>query len=153
MDGELPCASQEGKDIFACYVDGEPYVAAVTFKPGGVYKVHMTYNDISGQIDIAGNRDTENDQNEFISFRIFATNGAGTYPMTAYTPSDDTGYLNIHTAKEYFHDSTNVGSVNVTKIDSDIRFISGTFEMLLINSAYYPDSTMSITDGRFDVRY
>lgn len=152
MDGALPCATQEGKNTFGCYIDGEPFVADVKFTVGGPVAVSATYNENTKYVQISGTRDKGIDDLEKVYFCFFANNGVASYSM--YSIVDDLeGFTDFTDNVEYFHDTTSFGQVDVSNIDTSVKFISGTFEMTLKNTAYGADSLMVITGGRFDIRY
>ena len=44
------------------------------------------------------------------------------------------------------------GTVNITKIDTVNKFVSGTFQFTAIN-LYNAPQPLSVTEGRFDVKY
>lgn len=150
MEGPLPCASQQGNDIFGCYIDGEPFVA----KTNSIYtfKVNALYDSGTKYVAVEGRRDTNSDQLEKISFSFYANSGIGLYQMSAST-AVKVGYVNYAIGEEYYHDTTNFGNVTLTAINTDEEFVSGTFDMTLKNTNNSPDSLMVITNGRFDIRY
>ena len=151
MDGQLPCATQEGKNTFGCYIDGEPFVAKVSNQIG-LAAVSATYDINTNYIQILGQHEINQNLIERVYFCFFAENSSGTFPMFAID-EELTGYEIISGGVDYFHDTTNFGQVYVSSINTSVKFVSGTFDMTLKNTSYGSDSLMVISDGRFDIRY
>lgn len=133
-------------------IDGVPFVADVKFTVGGPVPLSGSFNEESKLLVIQGNRGNDNGSVDAVSFMAVVSNGNSTYNMSV-SSSTFKGYLNfVGSSCEYYHNPNNKGSVEITFIDLDDNIISGTFDMTLVNPDC-ADSTMAITEGRFDFGY
>lgn len=149
---ELPPLTHSGKNTFGCYLDGEPFVAKTSFSIGGAVPVSGNFDESTKYLIFQGTKEHESGRLERVNIFVYVTNGADTYSMWANT-SNYVGYTDYSNQNcEYFHDQTNKGIVTITFLDETKNIISGIFEMTLINSNC-TDSTMVISDGRFDFGY
>ncbi len=152
---ELPPKTQEGKHTFGCRIDGEVFVAGLdNANPLGAIPIAVVYNPDSKYLAVGGKRKLDNGSIERVSVKIYASEGVGLYEMY-FTSEGYIGYNGIGSSIpcDYYHDLENKGSVTVTHLDTIKNTVSGTFAMELINPDCSEKQTMSITDGRFDVRY
>lgn len=149
---QLPEATQEGKNTFGCYINGEPFVPHVDFAFGGVAAVWAGFNEETRLFRTQGTRETKEDKFEDVRFRAYITDGTGEYSMYSETDTYD-GYNGYGSMCTFYHDQSNFGNINITHLDEELDIISGTFEMTLINSDCPTGTTLEITDGRFDLRY
>ncbi len=152
---ELPPKTQEGKHTFGCLLDGEVFVAGYeNVNPLGSIPLIVKYNESSTYLAIQGKRRSENDAIERVSIKIYAPEGVGTYNMF-FTTDEYVGYGGVGDVIGcgFYHDLDNKGNVTITHLDTIKNTVSGTFAMELINPDCSEKQTLSITDGRFDVRY
>jgi hypothetical protein len=147
----LPPLTTEGKNTFGCLVNGKPFIS--NYKGSSMNVVPAFYYDTKRFVIDA----TMIDENDILSqtgFIFHLTHNTGEYQMygiatdsRSYTLYDPNVECNV-----YYNDIENLGTVNVTFLDTIKRIISGTFQMDLINN----DCTvpvLKVSDGRFDVRF
>ncbi|MBD3638189.1 MAG: hypothetical protein HUJ25_12625 [Crocinitomicaceae bacterium] len=152
-DGQLPCATTEGKNIFGCYIDGQPFVADVDFTVGGPIAVDGNFNEDTKWLSVQGTYEDPDDNLESIYLYAYILNGIGSY-FVDITGTEQHGYIDFSGQKcNYYHDPDNPGTVNISFLDTEENIISGTFGLILKNSACTSDTLMQITDGRFDILY
>ncbi len=151
---ELPPKTQEGKHTFGCRLDGEVFVAQVNANPLGTVAISVTYKKSNGYFVLGGTYQLSNGDYEKVTLRTYIPKGNGTYDMY-FTSDEFIGYQVVGEtyACDYYHDLDNKGNVTITHLDTIKNTVSGTFAMELINPDCSEKQTMSITDGRFDVRY
>lgn len=141
----LPNATQTGAGIFACLVNGRQFIAHYDATLSGA-KYSQDTIGVTGSPKIA-------DFSEVIGFQVVGSPiQTGTYPING-----------MATYAEFLTDSTCLGisfnetaanatsgSVQLTKIDTVNKIISGTFQFVFpIPSC----DTLKVTEGRFDYRY
>ena len=149
----LPCLKTEGGNMFACLVDGEPFIAGVqNYTIGGAVPVSGFYDESDSLLFFQGVYEDETDRIQKIYIRATITPVKGEYLLTSNTDKfkgyDDLDGINC----DYYYDTTNYGVLNIHRFDKVNRCISSYFNMTLIN----PDcskSTMEITQGRFHFNY
>jgi hypothetical protein len=147
--GELPKATQQGKNTFACKINGKAFVAESSKGLFGITPVFASYNRQGNQLYVRGSR-LGTDKHENILFQIEEVKGVGVYALD-YQPSygqyEDT-FLSpgkyYQTVRQY------TGRLHLTKLDLKAGIIAGTFEFRAVNAI---DSTdvVSLTHGRFDI--
>ena len=151
---QLPPATQEGANTFGCLVDGEVFLPKNDDVFRLPYYASYGYGNLSGTVRFfAGNTDQD------IGF-LFVFEKILTEPTYFSLPSRDTtvnGAIILN--PEIFFSIDNVqyqtigGFVNITALDTlDVRFVSGTFSCDFVNETDNTD-TVSVTDGRFDLKF
>jgi len=142
---ELPPETQKGANTFGCLVNGELFVAQPHFSGFNVqnYVDALYINALDGNstITIFGSR-----KSGFIEFRI---------------PNPEIGKSFITNKSEYSSNGNrfqgeDTGEIFLTKLDLENRIVSGTFEFeipLLKDGEAVEDSTVKITEGRFDIKF
>jgi hypothetical protein len=150
-EDKLPPATQEGKNTFGCLVNGKAWKP----KGGGLLKpgLQLSYSEISGNFFISA-----------IHYRTEGFSGLGVsnglFPLfdaSSVVLSDSAVfYYDTHLPCEtpYYYTSIGVdkeGYINVSKIDREKGFISGTFEFDILDPVCL--DTFKITKGRFDIKY
>lgn len=149
---QLPCQTHEGKNTFGCLIDGVPFIAKTSFSIGGPVALSGSFDESTNLLKIQANRENSSEHLEKVNFQVYVSN-IGTLLEMNVLIDDYDGYADYSGNKcEYYHDLGNKGSVNITFLDLEENIISGTFEMTLINPDC-TDSTMAITEGRFDFGY
>jgi hypothetical protein len=149
---DLPCATQTGENTFGCYIDGEPWVAKVepyVLDPSA-HKIEASYDETD--------YGTFNDN----YFRLLGAYRGDTSSslIIHFKPLLQTGRAFINTLNFYgieFRTSQNLFKIDpdspyeihFTKLDTVKNIASGTFYFSCISDS----DTLSVTDGRFDVRY
>lgn len=154
---ELPPATQTGANTFGAMVNGAFWVP----KGFGSFPA----NDIL-EVRFLANMNMYINANDFSKsptekeFEIFVQNvtGPGTYMLNTNVtyPSASANYAyyvkrTLTPVDEWITSSQQTGSVTITKFDIPNHIVSGTFQFNLVN-LYDPSKTMTVTDGRFDIR-
>lgn len=146
-DNGLPPATQRGAQMFACRVNGKPWISSKSqYAMGGRAFKDSLY--VSGGFGVTHYFD-------YLDFRIRGNMVQGTtfrlnnFPANFAQISTDQdcaqnllGYLERHNAID--------GSLHLTKLDTINKIMSGTFHCVIPLPGC---DTVHITDGRFDVRY
>jgi hypothetical protein len=151
----LPEATQTGRGIFACYVNGKPFIDN-SGSPNGI-SFNCYYQLVNGEyyFGIGGQKivDDLRTVNLFTTAKTLAEgeflilqenldgNAWGAARFNTQTIGGDESYTN----SEY------TGELYITKFDFENRIISGTFSM----NIQHPVSgeTVEIREGRFDTRF
>lgn len=153
---ELPPATQTGAHTFGAKVNGEFWVPQgfgivptaskleAHFAPGDDFYIN------------ARNFGSSPTETEFEIF-IKGVNAPGTYildkPRSGITNSYAYYVKRTMTPEnEWVTNDQYTGTVNITKIDTVNKFVSGTFQFTAIN-LYNAPQPLSVTEGRFDVKY
>lgn len=150
-EDKLPPETQEGKNTFGCLVNGKVWVpTGITFpSPNINAEVSKTQFRIGALKSKGG----------YVSFNIQFQPSSGIFNlnnekcMAAYGNSTANCY--------YRTDSiTSIGTLEITKFDSINNIISGRFsfnasKFLIVGTVSDEscDSTVTITEGRFDIKY
>lgn len=149
----LPNATQEGKNIFACRVNGENWIGKE--KPGLDYYIDVYFKDSFMVVRGTQEKDkTLERYNIIVNTKYLLTN--------INIPLYDT----INSYPEFYVIGTNCfintggygsikrkgyeGGLTITRADTIKKIVSGTFWFNILTD--YCD-TMKVTDGRFDIRY
>ncbi|PZE18585.1 hypothetical protein DNU06_01780 [Putridiphycobacter roseus] len=148
---KLPQATHTGANTFGCYINGALFVAQSN-NYNKVIPIYCSYNKISeNELRIQGSRLNDSVRDN-VSFIAFIDKGAGAYEMDIIGDVH-IGYINfVNGYHEYYQLENNPGKLTVTFMDTVNRIISGNFQMQLYNEDY-PIKIVSITDGRFDLKY
>jgi hypothetical protein len=152
-DNGLPCLTHEGNNTFGCLIDGVPFVAKTSFSIGGAVPVSGSFDESTQYLIIEGSKEDPSEKIETVKIRAYVLSGVGSYSMWV-TSSSAQGYtyFNNPNVCTYYHDLDNKGIINISFLDTEKNIISGTFDMTLVNPDC-ADSTMVITEGRFDFGY
>lgn len=152
----LPVITNEGKGTFGCLVNNRIWVPNeykdkisceyLTWKNGG-----SGYGTLSIK---SSKRHFFNDKasglNMTLHNRVFTT---GKAPL--YFKSSTHDYIFLNTDTSFYYDNLQQGSdnfINISRLDTVNRIISGTFQCALID-LYEAKDTLRITEGRFDLRF
>lgn len=151
----LPDATQTGRGIFACYVDGKPFIDN-SGSPNGI-SFNCFYQNISGEyhFGIQGNGNVKN----IISVGLSSSNlnfvENQTYQLFSDISGDLTGKCDFYIAPDSQELSlTNenyTGELIITKFDIQNQIISGTFWFDIQNP--FTGDRVKITQGRFDTHF
>ena len=155
----FPAETQEGKNTFGCFINGQAFIAATTLfglvRPVNVYyyKDSTAYHkagflsingtDARSSMDIAGDIMINKQQ-------VF---GTGTYNLQPVANCgtangcDDIVYSNVKANKPYFGE---YGTLTVTKLDTLNKIVSGRFSFVAKDTL---GNSVQITAGRFDAKY
>jgi hypothetical protein len=153
----LPEATQTGRGIFACLVDGKPFIDN-SGSPNAI-SFNCFYQLVDGEyyFGIGGEDDAINNLNSiFIGSQDILLIENQTYHLKEWIQGNAYGSggfsLNVNTIDEWNTDSNNYkGELKITKFDIQNQIISGTFWMDLKNP--FTDVTIKIREGRFDTRF
>jgi hypothetical protein len=154
---ELPPATQTGAQTFGAKVNGVNWIPR-GFGPipaHDILELRLLANTdmYINAMDISSSPT----ETEF-EISVKGITGPGTYLLNVNTgyPSSTANYAyyvkRILTPKEeWMTTSVQTGSVTITKFDLTNKIISGTFQFNM-SDIYDPSRTISVTDGRFDLR-
>lgn len=138
-DTILPAITSTGANTFGCRVNGIFWLAVPTKKISGSY----SRGAISIVMDMSG---------DYQSSSILLTSSynsilqPGIYHYTKDISGIYTDKNNYYTTND---DSNNIGFINIIRLDSKNRILSGNFEF----RPYSGPKSVNITSGRFDFKY
>ena len=149
---DLPCATQTGENTFGCYINGKPWVAKVepyVLDPAA-HKIEASYDETNygtfndNYVRLLGVYRGDTASSLIIHFKPLlqagkvSINALNFYGIEFRTPQ-----------KLYKIDPNSLYEIHFTKLDTVKNIASGTFYFTCISNS----DTLSVTDGRFDVRY
>jgi hypothetical protein len=146
----LPAATQTGRGIFACHVNGENFIGEDTS--------NSYYQYVEGEYHLGLGANSSGEGNPS-SLGIY-THGIEleqnhTYPLNVY--SNNTSYGEgsfVYSSTEGYAVYTDIiysGELHITRFDTSQHIISGTFWYDLKHPV--TGDTVKIRDGRFDVHF
>ncbi|MEO7923475.1 MAG: DUF6252 family protein [Chitinophagaceae bacterium] len=154
---ELPPATQTGAHTFGAKVNGINWIPRgfLSIPAHDALQVQILANsDMTIRaMDLAGSP-TE------YEFEILLKNmtGPGTYQLnTSVTyPTTNANFAyyvkrTLTPVDEWITSATHTGTVIITKFDVPNKIVSGTFQFTLVD-IYNPSRTLTVTDGRFDIK-
>lgn len=140
----LPNATSEGKNIFACRVNGQNWISetGIYNMGGGVSNDSLTAN---------GGRNSSGAEDIFL-LRIGAFQENITYNLNGETKITytTTRLCNSNVINFYAYEAI-TGFIKLSKIDITRKILSGTFSFIIIRQEC--NDTLNFTDGRFDIKY
>lgn len=154
---ELPPATQTGAHTFGLKLNGEMWVPQgfAGIPDSDLLKARLLGNVLT---ITAQNFSSSPTETEF-EMKIFGAAGTGTYLFNSNTsyPGGPAHYgyhvkRKVNPLDEWITSAAQNGSVNITRLDTAARVVSGTFQFNaanLVNAA----QTISVTEGRFDIKY
>ena len=147
----LPEFTTSGKNTFGCYINGEAYIPVVRRficcegQPSAIitdYIGYPVYEFNVSTIRAVDEEDTVNDA--AVRINIMNPEKEAEYKVN---------YAIVKYNKNYYYvDPVKKGSVRILKLDTVNHIISGKFTFKAYNSEDMTDS-VSLTDGRFDLKY
>lgn len=141
-DTILPPITTIGANTSGCLVNGKFWLVTPTRKTSGSYS--------RGSMSIRLDRSGDGQSSTIIISSLYnIILGPGEYKYNRNLAASYSTLGKLYTTTD---DSSNIGKLNVLKVDSINRIISGTFEFNLNNSAIIPND-ISVTSGRFDIKY
>ena len=152
----LPEATQTGRGIFACYVNGKPFIDN-SGSPNGI-SFNCYYQLIDGEYYF-GIQGGHNGVDSVISVGLSTIN-LGIQQNTTYNllerqsgNSSGTCIVNPDFNTQEFTDTNTEysGEMTITKFDMENRILSGTFWFDVENP--FTGETIEIREGRFDTRF
>jgi len=144
---ELPPITHEGKNTFGCLINGEVWLPDVT--DGSIIDHKLTIDITSNSFNIKAQL-VKNKKDEW--FFIYVTEGfigVGNYYLNNIKPGI-AFYNNFINHYDFQTDSNFTGNIIITTYDIQNRIFAGTFSFFAHSQT--SDSTISITDGRFDIK-
>lgn len=147
-DNGLPPATQDGRNIFACRVNGKPWISGT----------HMF--DIGGGVGDTLNVKGSNPKDGIYAERFYIQVNNLVSNVNTYRLNDTTKSFARYSTNQPCFDIRNGyslgigysidGQLNITRLDREKKIVSGTFSFII--PTQYCD-TLHITDGRFDIKY
>jgi hypothetical protein len=160
----LPPVTSEGKNTFACKINGEVFVAdgSGTDTPNrGIYAVLESNGDTIGNILPLDSCDliisaSKGSNYVFIFLNPYLSVGKhdlrfNTYEYPIENSPENYGGVDLN-AKHYITTSVDTGSVHIIRWDKKLKIIAGTFQYKAKNLAKRSE-TIEVTEGRFDLDY
>lgn len=154
---ELPPATTSGANTLGLKLNGEIWVPQgfAGLPDNDILKARLLGNVL---IITAQNFSSSPTETEF-EIKIFGVTGTGTYQLNANTsyPSGPASYgyhvkRRVNPLDEWITSAAQTGTVVITRLDTSAQIVSGTFQFNaqnLLNAS----QTISVTDGRFDLKY
>jgi hypothetical protein len=155
----LPDATQTGANIFGLKLNGQYWVPQ---KFAGInapiLNAQLSGSNLTDLIITAQNFASEPTETQF-NLYIKNITGPGSYQLNETTniyPGSSSSYAyyvkrKINPLNEWMTSAQNTGTVTITKWDMSNKIVSGTFEFNA-GSSDAGAGTVSVTDGRFDVK-
>jgi len=145
---ELPPITMEGKNTLGFLLDGKVWVPYQ--ENPGVFTPTLEFN-MDGNVLRGGARLKNNDIDQKFSITIQVIKEEiiqidSNYVGVFFINNKNTGFV----CNEY-RNTTNTSYINISKLDWDDRIIAGTFEFPTMVSGC--QDTITITDGRFDLKF
>lgn len=143
----LPNATQEGKGIFACRVNGENWIVKNRMYTlgGGVRNDTLSISGSSGGEDYF-HRLTLYISEVIEANRTYVLNNEHNNILLSANWTPCQGAMGSNVIREY----ATSGEIRLTKFDSDKKIIAGVFTCKIPIAAC---DTLNVTDGRFDIRF
>jgi hypothetical protein len=140
----LPKATQEGKNTFGCLVDGKAFLP----KAGSVFSINnrepLEAYLYQGSLYISARGDGGADM------VVKDACKPGKYILRTVA-SGSNGYYKDATG-QYFTNDIQIGEINLTRIDTLQKIAAGTFQFSAAGISTAVGNTVTISEGRFDVR-
>jgi hypothetical protein len=148
---QLPPATEEGKDILGCFVNGNVFIAQGGFI-GGVEDLGMSISEES--FNLAGTAygdDTNVDGNLYIYVINQDVRNKIDQEITLNNKSTEVGYFIDSSGKEYYTGADKfTGKLKISKLDTIKEIVSGTFWFDAVSN---DGDIVEIRDGRFDILF
>ena len=155
IEDGLPCLTTEGKNMFACKVNGQPWIADTPYSIGGPAKLQGEYNNSDSSFYLLAVRKNE-DKGFYEQINIFLKGIYEGIETEMHLVSDTkTAFADLsgnYSCDTYYHDISNPGNVKIVKLSPSERIISGNFEFVGVSNVCF-DSTIVISQGRFDFNF
>jgi hypothetical protein len=150
---KLPEATQTGEGTFGCLVDNKLWLPFVEQTLDS--KIEVDYYPLAYSVQVQA----ENEKPNVTSLITLHVKGAGPIKPGTYTLSNGFS-ASCNRDGRYQTPATGPGFLTITKVEPRVvtklgittryDIIAGTFEFTAVNAA--TGKTMTVTDGRFDVR-
>ena len=145
----LPAATQEGKNTGGAIVNGQVWVAKIenpSSLPGWNNTIYNT-DPVLGTFSLQIVLRQYNNDNNLITFNV--TDSQDFLPKT-YDLNENNYAAYRNPSVFYITNSSNTGTLTITRFDKVNRIVSGTFSFKAVNSA---GEVVTITEGRFDRKF
>lgn len=93
-----------------------------------------------------------NERKLSVTLIIQSLKKVGTYPLKKDSNVAEVNDFNFKDSKKFITSSNNAGEIKISKVDLANKIISGTFNFIA-EDAKNPSNTITVTDGRFDVKF
>jgi Family of unknown function (DUF6252) len=154
---ELPPATQTGAKTFGLKINGEIWVPQGF---AGLPDNDLLKARLLGDVLIitAQNFSSSPTETEF-ELKLFGVTGTGTYSLNtnASYPAGPGNYAyhvkrRVNPIDEWITSAAQTGTVMITRLDTAEQIVSGTFQFNAQNTLN-ASQTISVTEGRFDLKY
>ena len=147
----LPDATQSGKNTGGALVDGNVWVAKIESPNLGAGGMNATmYQNVNGEYTLQiVLRSIENPSGNTILINVVSNQD---FTLGNYTLNDNQYNRGVYyiSPTSYYTDSSNTGTLNITKLDKTNNIVSGTFSFKAKSSG---GQIVNITQGRFDKKF
>lgn len=148
---ELPPATQTGAGIFACYVNGQPFIDT----SGGYFNCFYQFVDGDYYFGIQGLDEVDMLTSVTIGTEKREIDDGSTYDLLNNIEGNVWAggrfLLNINSSEFSLTNQNYTGELTITKLDFESHIVSGTFWFNVENP--YTGETVEIRDGRFDTLF
>jgi hypothetical protein len=151
----LPEATQTGRGVFACYVDGKPFIDTSGSPNGISFNCYYQYVDGEYYFGLQG----QDQVDDLISIALTTqgltiTEGA-TFQLLSNGSGNATAVVGFNPefgVQEFsLTNETYTGEMHITKFDTQNQIVAGTFQFNIQDP--FTDEIVSITQGRFDAHF
>lgn len=154
-EGQLPPATQEGKNTCGFLVNGKVWTPR---GDNGYPNLTFDYDETlyGGSFSLSGYRYEPNDNSQFSGFAVSARNITTTGRYNLNLSSDRIGRYSKASGSslcyyEWYDSTINHNAyLNITKLDRTNRIVSGTFEFAQVKTGC---EEVRLTNGRFDMKF
>lgn len=147
---QLPEATQTGRGIFGCLVDGEAFVETGTF-----FNTFYQFVDGGFFFGIQGQFEGRSPSSVTMGVRDVEINEGDVIPLLEMIDGQAWGGAQFVESSSNFQlaktNTIQTGTLTITKFNLDTNIVSGTFEMTLIHP--FTGEEVQITEGRFDTLF
>ncbi|RPD43748.1 hypothetical protein DNI29_23090 [Hymenobacter sediminis] len=160
----LPAATQTGQNTAGAKVDGHVWLPATTLFVGPATQASYQRGATGNQLTVMLSRTTDVESAPFsdTSIRLYVPNirTAGSVALNQYAdpqrPTQTPAYATFTYAKStpaqvLLTGPGSPGQLTITRLDTVAHIVAGTFEFK--GQATAGTGTVSVTEGRFDVKY
>ncbi|MEX0966262.1 MAG: hypothetical protein WD077_03425 [Bacteroidia bacterium] len=147
---KLPPLTHEGKNILACKINGEIFIAEG--EPGGGWSQDgVIYRFTKDSAIYLSGQEEEKPLKAYLSLSFIYSKAANVFKLLQYEKRHGTVILPVDeyvlAESEFNTNEEHTGTVTVTYFQADI--IAGTFEFEAVDSR---GELVHVTDGRFDLK-
>jgi hypothetical protein len=150
---QLPPITTSGANTFGCTLNGKNWVAYTDYS---FPKLSVEYDKSNGTLRvIAYKKQKGKDDDETLDFNVGPIRSIGFFTFSNYQNGGDLLYSPPYAfGYTFVTDSIHTGTLEILKIDTVGRIVSGKFMAdLTYYDANVSDSIIQIRNGRFDVKY